>query len=93
MLFRSTGCHGAASPARCGARAGGPAQGGVDTQEKCDPDPFTIVSDDSEYWDQQEIKLQELPEDVPLGDMPVLNSRLYLVAKFFFLHGTTTTPI
>ena len=38
--------------------------------EKCPMNSFSIKGDDCEFWDQQELKLQELPEDVPLGDMP-----------------------
>ncbi len=39
-------------------------------QEKCPQNSFGIKGDECEFWDQQELKLQELPEDVPLGDMP-----------------------
>ena len=31
---------------------------------------FFVTLQSLRYWDQQEVKLQELPEDVPLGDMP-----------------------
>ncbi len=62
----------------------GPAQpNGDDQQEssKCPQNPYRILGNASDYWDQQNVKLQELPEDVPLGDMPrpmnvVLNRKL-----------------
>eukprot|EP00929_Paragymnodinium_shiwhaense_P030366 TRINITY_DN1722_c0_g1_i2.p1 TRINITY_DN1722_c0_g1~~TRINITY_DN1722_c0_g1_i2.p1 ORF type:complete len:753 (+),score=265.10 TRINITY_DN1722_c0_g1_i2:86-2344(+) len=38
--------------------------------EKCPPNPFVIIEDLCEYSDEQMIKLQELPEDVPVGEMP-----------------------
>lgn len=37
---------------------------------KCPMDPFMIMADGSRYVDQQRLKLQELPEDVPTGEMP-----------------------
>eukprot|EP00759_Apiculatamorpha_spiralis_P023630 PhF_6_TR27207/c0_g1_i1/m.40017/K02209/MCM5, CDC46; DNA replication licensing factor MCM5 len=36
----------------------------------CRPNPYTILSQSCEYEDQQTIKLQELPSDVPPGEMP-----------------------
>jgi len=41
-----------------------------DGSAKCGQAPWVIVGEDSEYQDYQEIKLQELSADVPLGDMP-----------------------
>jgi len=38
--------------------------------EKCPPNPFVIVDDLCEYVDEQKIKLQELPDHVPVGEMP-----------------------
>lgn len=40
------------------------------TQEKCPPDPYTIVHDKSTFIDQQVLKLQEAPDMVPVGEMP-----------------------
>ena len=37
---------------------------------KCPVDPYQILADSSEYIDQQRLKLQENPEDVPTGEMP-----------------------
>ncbi|KNH01725.1 minichromosome maintenance (MCM) complex subunit [Perkinsela sp. CCAP 1560/4] len=36
----------------------------------CRPNPYTLLSQSCEYEDQQIIKLQELPNDVPAGEMP-----------------------
>jgi len=38
--------------------------------EKCPPSPFQIISERCEFTDQQTLKLQELPEHVPVGEMP-----------------------
>jgi len=38
--------------------------------ERCPPNPFVIVADQCEYVDEQVLGLQELPEHVPVGDMP-----------------------
>jgi DNA replication licensing factor MCM5 len=38
--------------------------------EKCPPNPFVIVDDLCEYADEQILKLQELPDHVPVGEMP-----------------------
>jgi DNA replication licensing factor MCM5 len=38
--------------------------------ERCPPNPFVIVADQCEYVDEQVLSLQELPEHVPVGDMP-----------------------
>lgn len=37
---------------------------------KCPVDPYQILADSSTYIDQQRLKLQENPEDVPTGEMP-----------------------
>merc|ERR1719453_350846 len=38
--------------------------------EKCPPKPFVIVDELCEYVDEQILKLQELPDHVPVGEMP-----------------------
>jgi DNA replication licensing factor MCM5 len=38
--------------------------------EKCPPNPFVIVDELCEYADEQILKLQELPDHVPVGEMP-----------------------
>ncbi|KAH7297734.1 hypothetical protein KP509_25G009500 [Ceratopteris richardii] len=39
-------------------------------EEPCPVDPWVIVPDKSKYVDQQTLKLQENPEDVPTGELP-----------------------
>ncbi|OAE20741.1 hypothetical protein AXG93_2269s1020 [Marchantia polymorpha subsp. ruderalis] len=39
-------------------------------EEPCPLDPFVVAPDKSKYIDQQTLKLQENPEDVPTGEMP-----------------------
>lgn len=42
-----------------------------DTSRKnCGPDPYIIVHESSHFIDQQFLKLQEIPESVPVGEMP-----------------------
>lgn len=37
---------------------------------ECPPNPYVVVHDKSNFIDQQVLKLQESPEDVPVGEMP-----------------------
>ncbi|KAK2993662.1 hypothetical protein RJ640_009477 [Escallonia rubra] len=39
-------------------------------EEPCPLDPWIVVPDKSKYVDQQTLKLQENPEDVPTGELP-----------------------
>ncbi|XWS72593.1 hypothetical protein CRYUN_Cryun02cG0053200 [Craigia yunnanensis] len=39
-------------------------------EEPCPIDPWIVVPDRSKYVDQQTLKLQENPEDVPTGELP-----------------------
>lgn len=41
-----------------------------DNANKCPSDPYTIVHDKSSFVDQQVLKLQESPDNVPVGEMP-----------------------
>eukprot|EP00823_Brevimastigomonas_motovehiculus_P006194 TRINITY_DN5020_c0_g1_i1.p1 TRINITY_DN5020_c0_g1~~TRINITY_DN5020_c0_g1_i1.p1 ORF type:complete len:779 (-),score=182.58 TRINITY_DN5020_c0_g1_i1:71-2386(-) len=53
-------------------------------QEKCALDPFEIVNDKCTYVNQQRLKLQECPEDLPTGQLPRsidLACERYLVDK------------
>lgn len=53
--------------------------------EKCSLDPFVVMPDRSKYVDQQTLKLQEKPEDVPTGEMPrtvLLVADRHLTNKF-----------
>jgi len=56
----SGGLQGAAE----GGVSGGVPEGG------CGVDPFVVVPERSRFVDQQTLKLQENPEDVPAGEMP-----------------------
>jgi DNA replication licensing factor MCM5 len=39
-------------------------------EEACPLDPFSVLPERSKYTDTQVLKLQENPEDVPVGEMP-----------------------
>lgn len=39
-------------------------------EEACPPDPFVVVHESSQFVDQQIIKLQEAPDQVPVGELP-----------------------
>lgn len=39
-------------------------------EEPCPLDPYTVLPDEGKYIDSQTLKLQELPEAVPTGEMP-----------------------
>ncbi|CAG9574558.1 putative minchromosome maintenance (MCM) complex subunit [Leishmania major strain Friedlin] len=49
---------------------GGVGGGGGTSSGKCRPNPYVLLPMECEYEDQQIIKLQELPEDVPTGELP-----------------------
>jgi len=38
--------------------------------QECGPTPYGVVPDESQFVDQQTLKLQEAPESVPTGEMP-----------------------
>jgi DNA replication licensing factor MCM5 len=53
-------------------------------QEKCPGDSWVVISEECTCWASQQIKLQEFPEDVPVGEMPrhiELYASRYLVDK------------
>lgn len=56
-------------------RCEGSNEAGID----CGPTPFVICPDDCMYVDQQSLKLQELPDAVPAGEMP--RSMLLIVER------------
>jgi DNA replication licensing factor MCM5 len=58
ISLRSIGKSRAYVPRRC------------DTDEGCGMDPYVIIGEECIYQDVQMLKLQELPEDVPTGEMP-----------------------
>jgi peptidoglycan/LPS O-acetylase OafA/YrhL len=43
---------------------------GAGPDARCPMDPFVVVADECKYVDQQTLRLQEPPEDVPTGEMP-----------------------
>jgi len=75
------GLGGCILPKKCAGNLAATGAGGVDDaslanqpgrghKEKCGTSPYVIMGDQCEYMDIQELKLQELSTDVPLGDMP-----------------------
>jgi len=67
---------------------------GAGALERCPPNPWVVVDDLCEYVDDQTLKLQELPEHVPVGEMPRsfdLHVHHYLVDKCW--PGTRLTAI
>jgi DNA replication licensing factor MCM5 len=46
----------------------GPQQ--IGRREKCPLDPYVVIPEECNYIDQQTLKIQERPEDVPTGEMP-----------------------
>lgn len=74
-------------PSACDGNSGG-------QLEKCPPNPFVVVDDLCDFVDDQTLKLQELPEHVPVGEMPRsfdLHVHHYLVDKCW--PGTRMTAI
>jgi DNA replication licensing factor MCM5 len=59
-------------PPQCQENSGrqGGGGGGGGGLGKCRPNPYVILPMECEYEDQQVLKLQELPEDVPTGELP-----------------------
>jgi DNA replication licensing factor MCM5 len=64
MLHVNSGFTGITLPRTCG-RPSNPANG-----EKCPLDPYFVVHEKSQFIDQQVLKLQEAPDDVPVGELP-----------------------
>lgn len=73
-------------PRQCGGSASGNVPPGAETQgPKCSLDPYQLLSDESHYIDVQTVRLQELPDAVPTGDIPrqiTLNVAGALVNEF-----------
>ncbi|PFH32841.1 putative DNA replication licensing factor MCM5 [Besnoitia besnoiti] len=80
---------------------GGAANDLADLGCKNKPDPYFIVTNECTFVDVQSLKLQELPEDVPTGDMPrhlLLNCTRLLTDRAFpgdrlIIHGVLTTNL
>eukprot|EP00899_Mesostigma_viride_P028700 jgi/Mesvir1/9014/Mv21302-RA.1 len=64
------GLGGAAVPRTCDYNAGAALNGAAGTETKCPLDPYVVLPERSTYVDQQTLKLQENPEDVPVGELP-----------------------
>lgn len=47
-----------------------PKQPGDEPSEKCPLDPYVVVHERSQFIDQQVLKLQEAPDQVPVGELP-----------------------
>ena len=62
------GYSGASVPRVCDG--GGGSNPDAATDGGCGMDPFIVVPEKSKFMDQQTLKLQENPEDVPAGEMP-----------------------
>lgn len=62
----SSGFTGITLPRTCG-RPRGPENAAA---EQCPLDPYFVVHEKSQFIDQQVLKLQEAPDDVPVGELP-----------------------
>ncbi|KAI7535470.1 DNA replication licensing factor, partial [Hortaea werneckii] len=62
----SSGFTGVTLPRACG-RQKGPEDANA---EQCPLDPYFVVHEKSQFIDQQVLKLQEAPDDVPVGELP-----------------------
>ncbi|KAI5918571.1 MCM-domain-containing protein [Camillea tinctor] len=59
------GFTGVTLPRQCGRQ-----RTANDTAEKCPLDPYFVIHEKSKFVDQQIIKLQEAPDQVPVGELP-----------------------
>ncbi|KAI1491213.1 MCM-domain-containing protein [Biscogniauxia mediterranea] len=59
------GFTGVTLPRQCGRQ-----RTANDTSEKCPLDPYFVIHEKSKFVDQQIIKLQEAPDQVPVGELP-----------------------
>lgn len=64
-LAVTSGFSGITLPRTCGRIKGPDDQG-----DKCPLDPYFVVHEKSQFIDQQVLKLQEAPDDVPVGELP-----------------------
>ncbi|KAH8430665.1 minichromosome maintenance protein 5 [Aspergillus melleus] len=60
------GFAGLSLPRRCGRER----QPGEGVQEQCPLDPYVVSHDKCQFVDQQVLKLQEAPDQVPVGELP-----------------------
>ncbi|KAK4453284.1 DNA replication licensing factor mcm5 [Podospora aff. communis PSN243] len=61
----SGGFSGVTLPRQCGRR-----RAPEDPTERCPMDPYFVMHEKSKFVDQQIIKLQEAPDQVPVGELP-----------------------
>ncbi|KAI1084158.1 MCM-domain-containing protein [Whalleya microplaca] len=59
------GFTGVTLPRQCGRQ-----RAANDPSEKCPMDPYFVIHEKSKFVDQQIIKLQEAPDQVPVGELP-----------------------
>ncbi|KAI0472079.1 MCM-domain-containing protein [Xylariaceae sp. FL0804] len=59
------GFTGVTLPRQCGGQ-----RAANDPAEKCPMDPYFVIHEKSQFVDQQIIKLQEAPDQVPVGELP-----------------------
>lgn len=70
-IFNTEGAFGSiALPAYCRADRDRQGVGENNENNNCPRYPYTVVPDESQFVDQQVLKLQEAPERVPTGEMP-----------------------
>ncbi|KAL3450498.1 MCM2/3/5 family-domain-containing protein [Aspergillus insuetus] len=60
------GFSGLTLPRRCGRES----QPGDEPETKCPLDPYVVAHEKSQFVDQQVLKLQEAPDQVPVGELP-----------------------
>ena len=87
------GMGGTMVPRQCEASAANPSGVGGNSNQ-CGLDPYVVIADRASCVDQQTLKLQERPEDVPTGDLP--RSMLCLVDRMLcsvVSPGTRVTAI
>ncbi|KAF2725150.1 putative cell division control protein nda4 [Polychaeton citri CBS 116435] len=64
-LVVQNGFSGVSLPRTCGRK-----KGPGETADQCPLDPYFVVHEKSQFIDQQVLKLQEAPDDVPVGELP-----------------------
>ncbi|KAJ8609958.1 hypothetical protein CTAYLR_008090 [Chrysophaeum taylorii] len=57
-------------PTKCESNRGRPSANGEESTKGCVNNPYVLMGDLCRFIDQQTLKLQELPEAVPTGEMP-----------------------
>ncbi|CCK70962.1 MCM DNA helicase complex subunit MCM5 KNAG_0F03000 [Huiozyma naganishii CBS 8797] len=73
--FNSISGNSVSLPHSCLSNSQSPMNGGAPpvtdgATKNCGPDPYLIIHESSSFIDQQFLKMQEIPESVPVGEMP-----------------------